>query len=116
MRKIAQILDSHFVKIANKKSVDKSKILWYNTDRKKERDPGERRRQRRGRAGRGLKKKEKEIKKMKFYGYYEKTGTISEEKFNDFSEVEEWAANWFGCYDTDYLFALDEDEVDDEDF
>ena len=53
---------------------------------------------------------------MKFYGYYEKTGTMSEEKFSDFSEVEEWAANWFGCYDTDYLFALDEDEVDDEDF
>ena len=53
---------------------------------------------------------------MKFYGYYEKTGTISEEKFSDFSEVEEWAANRFGCYDTDYLLTLDEDEVDDEDF
>ena len=45
MRKIAQILDSHFVKIADeksgpdrKKSVDKSKTLWYNKARKKERE------------------------------------------------------------------------------
>ena len=49
----------------------------------------------------------------KFYGYYEKFDTLSEEKFNDFSEVEQWAADKFGCYDTDYLFALDEDEVED---
>ena len=49
------------------------------------------------------------------YGYYELTGTMSDVMFNDFSEVEEWAANEFGCYDTDYLFGLDEDEVD-EDF
>ena len=48
----------------------------------------------------------------KSYGYYEKFGVISEEKFNDFSEIEQWAADKFGCYDTDYLFALDEDEVE----
>ena len=44
------------------------------------------------------------------YGYYELTGEYSEEKFNDFSEVEEWAANKFGYYDTDYLFAVDEND------
>lgn len=48
----------------------------------------------------------------KSYGYYEKFDTISEEKFNDFSEIEQWATDKFGCYDTDYLFAIDEDEVE----
>ena len=49
-----------------------------------------------------------------FYGYYEKTGNISDEKFNDFSEVEEWATNRFGFnYDTDYLFTLVVDELED---
>ena len=48
-----------------------------------------------------------------FYGYYELTDTLSEEKFNDFSEIEEWAANRFGCYDSDYLFEVEESEVED---
>jgi hypothetical protein len=48
-----------------------------------------------------------------FYGYYEKCNMMSEEKFNDFAEVEEWAVNTFGCYDTDYLFAVEESEVED---
>lgn len=48
-----------------------------------------------------------------FYGYYEKYDVMSEQKFNDFSEIEEWAVNTFGCYDADYLFAVDESEVED---
>ena len=48
-----------------------------------------------------------------FYGYYEKRNVMSEEKFNDFAEVEEWAVNTFGCYDADYLFAVEESEVED---
>ncbi len=44
-----------------------------------------------------------------FYGYYDKFGgKVSEEKFNDFSEIEQWATDQFGYYDTDYLFALDD--------
>lgn len=49
-----------------------------------------------------------------FYGYYDKFGgCVSEEKFNDFAEVEQWAADRFGNYDPDYLFTLDESEVED---
>ena len=47
------------------------------------------------------------------YGYYALTGTVSEQKFNDFFEVELWAADRFGAYDTDYLFTLEESEVED---
>ena len=46
-----------------------------------------------------------------YYGYYELTNTISDQKFNCFEEVERWAADNFGFYDTDYLFAIEENEV-----
>ena len=50
-------------------------------------------------------------RKREMYGYYELTGMISDEKFNTFEEVEQWAVNNFGCYNTDYLFAVNEEEL-----
>ena len=50
---------------------------------------------------------------MKFYGYYEKgCGHVSDEKFDTWEQVEQWATDTFGYWDPDYLFALDEDEVE----
>jgi len=59
-------------------------------------------------------RKQKRKGENKMYGYYEKgLGHVSEEKFNSWEEIEQWATDTFGYWDPDYLFALDADEVED---
>ena len=48
------------------------------------------------------------------YGYYEKCNCMSEEKFNTWAEIEQWATDKFGYWDSDYLFSFDESEVEED--